>query len=112
METAGAEAAFEHAAFMGEKAQGVFDDAGVESKTFGGLAQREGAAGASVAADQFEHGLGDRLEERGGQSRRKRNAEGIAVTSGIFGGDEAAGVCAVWSNAQFKQAAGADETVN
>ena len=63
MQAAGAESAFEHAAFVGKQAQGVFDDGGIERETVGGLAQREGAMGAGIAANQFEHGLRYRLEK-------------------------------------------------
>ena len=108
MKTAGAEAAFEHAALVRKQAESVFDDGGVEGKTVGGLAQRERTVGASEAADEFKHRLGDRLEKRGGQAGRQRNAEGIAVAGGIFGGDQAAFA----GNAQFEQAAGADQAVD
>ena len=46
--------------------------------------------GAGIAADEFEHWVRDRLEQRGGQTRRQRNAERIAITGSIFDGDEAA----------------------
>ena len=63
MKAAGTEAAFEDAAFSGELAQRVFDDCGVEGEALGNFAQREGAVGAGVAADEFEHGMRDRLEQ-------------------------------------------------
>ena len=108
MEAAGTEAAFEHAAFVGKLAQGILDHGGIERKTVGGLAQREWAVGAGVAANQFKHGLRNRLKQRGGQAGRERDAERVAVARGIFGGDEAA----LAGDAQLEKAAGADEAVD
>ncbi len=61
--------------------------------------------GAGVAADEFENGMSDWLEERDGEAGRKRDAEGVAVAGCVFGGNEAA----FTGDAEFEQAAGADE---
>ena len=108
MEAAGPESAFEDAALGGELAESVFDGCGVEGKAVGRLAEGEWAVGAGVAADEFEDGMGDGLEQRDGEAGRKRNAEGVAVAGRIFSGDEAAFA----RDAQFEEAAGADQAVD
>ncbi len=50
----------------------------------------------------------DGLKQRGGEAGRERNAEGITIAGGIFGGDEAA----FTGDAEFEQATGADEPID
>ena len=88
MHTAGAEAAFEDSAFNGEGFERGFDGGGIEAEALGGLAQGEWAVSARVAADELKDRLGDGLEKCDGETGRKRNAEGVAITGGVFGGDE------------------------
>lgn len=107
VETGGAEAAFEDAAFRGKRAKRIFNDSWVEGKAVCGFTQREGAMGAGVPADEFEHRMRHRLEKRGGKTGRQRNAEGIAIAGCILGCDKTAFAC----DAQFKQATGADQAV-
>ncbi len=108
MQAAGPEAAFEHAAFVRKLAQRVFDGLGIERKAVGGFAQRERAMGARVAANQFEHRMRDRLQQRRGQARRQRNAQRIAIAGRIFGRDQAP----LAGDAQFEQAARANQPVD
>ena len=68
LEAAGTEAAFEDAAFEARSMQRLFDVGGVERKAIGNFAQREGAVGAGIAADEFKDGVGDRLEQGGGEA--------------------------------------------
>ena len=108
MQPARAEAAFEHAPFIGQQAQRVFHLSGIKGKTVHHLAQREWAMGTRIAADQFENRVGYRLHQSGSQPRRQRNAQPIAIACGILRGNQAA----LAGNAQLQQSAGANQAIH
>jgi hypothetical protein len=112
VKAAGAKSTFEHAAFVGQQAQGVFNDSGIEGEAVRRFVQRERAMGAGKAADKFEDRLRNGLEQRSGQAGRQGDTERVTVAGGIFGGDESSGIFTAWSEADFEQAAGTDQTVN
>ena len=107
MQASRTETAFENAAVHCELVQGVLHYSGIEREAISCFAQRERTVSACIAANQFQHGLRHRIDERGGQARRKRNAEGITVAGGIFHGDEAT----LTGDAQFEQAARAQQAI-
>ena len=68
----------------------------------------ERAMRAGIAANRLEHGMRHRLQQRGGQARRERDAQRVAIACRIFCGDQPA----LTRDADFQQAAGPDEPVN
>lgn len=86
VETAGAEAAFQHAPFLGEPVERGFDHRGIKCEAVRSFLQRKGAVCACEAAHEFEDRMRYRLQQRGGQAGRQGNAQPIAVARGVFGG--------------------------
>ena len=82
------EAAFKHAAFRCKLPQHMFHRFRIECKSIRSLAQRERPMRARVAAHEFEHGMRHRFQQCNREPRRQRNAQPIAITRGVFGGDQ------------------------
>src|SRR6516225_1641859 len=108
MQTSGPEAAFKHTAFLRKLSQSQFYSFGIQAESFRRFARGEWSVSAGVAANEFEHRVRNGFEQRDGKSRWQWNAQGIAVSGGIFGGNEAF----LTGDAQVEQASCADEAVN
>jgi hypothetical protein len=107
VDTAGAEAAFYDAIFRSEVVESLLGLRRVEGEAAGYLLQREGAVGAGVAADEFDDWFGNGFEQRGGNPGWEWDAEAVAVAGAVFDGDEAL----FSGDAEFEQAAGADQAI-
>src|SRR5690242_1603600 len=103
MQAARAETAFKNTTLHRELMQGILNDGGIERKAFRRFSKCERSVRASITAYQFENRLRHWIDQRGGQTGWKRNAECITIASGIFHRDEAAGIFTAWGNAQFQQ---------
>src|SRR5579863_8085239 len=111
MQASRTETAFENTALHRELMQGILNNDWIERKAFSRFAQCEGPVRASIAAHEFENRLRHRIDERSGQARRKRDAECVTITSGIFHGNEAAGIFTAWGNPKFEQTTSPEQAV-
>lgn len=107
MQSARAEAAFEHPSLDCELTQGIFDDRRIESETVGYFLLREWTVRAGVAANKFQNRLRDRVDEGCRQAGREWNAERVTIACSIFDRNETTFA----SDAEFEQTAGAEEAV-
>src|SRR5437867_2569684 len=89
METRRPELAFEELAGVRHAAQGTFGDAACEPVALRDLFGGERAMGARVAMDEIAERVADRGQECGGNARRQRGAERVAIAARVFDGDVA-----------------------